>query len=165
MRRSGVWVRAATGGATSQRVDLGGSTLDQRLLDHLLDVSRLSSYQLSLLRALSVPSVEYTHSQNFPCRSGYPHEARSGAGRRAESIQDLRRECELAKRKLSNRAELPVNLFFPRVNLRYQSSISRARFEGLCVDLFRKVLDLTTSVLAEANVSTVPSSMCLSLLF
>lgn len=71
-----------------------------------------------------------------------------------QGVQDLRKECELKKRKLSSLAEVSVEVYFARHNLRYKSTISRARFESLCADLFTKTMDITRRVLQAAKVST-----------
>ncbi|KAJ1530964.1 hypothetical protein ONE63_005800 [Megalurothrips usitatus] len=69
-----------------------------------------------------------------------------------ESSQELRAACELAKRKLSTQAEASTTLFFSRYNIRYSLAVTRARFEDLCGDLFRKAMDITRRVMLEAEV-------------
>ncbi|KAK3910981.1 Heat shock protein 70 B2, partial [Frankliniella fusca] len=69
-----------------------------------------------------------------------------------QAMQDLRAACELAKRKLSSLAEAEATLFFSRYGIRYTASVTRARFEDLCADLFNKTMQITTRVLGEARV-------------
>ncbi|XP_034247239.1 heat shock 70 kDa protein-like [Thrips palmi] len=70
-----------------------------------------------------------------------------------QSVQDLRALCELSKRKLSSLHEASAKLYLPRHNTNYTASMTRARFEDLCGDLFRRTMDITNRVLAEARVS------------
>jgi len=69
-----------------------------------------------------------------------------------ESVQDLRAACELTKRKLSSLPEASAKLFFSRHSTHYTASMTRARFEDLCGDLFRKTMDITERVLSAAKV-------------
>ena len=68
------------------------------------------------------------------------------------ALQELRVECERAKRKLSSQPEAVLAKYFPRHNLQYKTTISRARFEDLCADLFRKVVDIVSGLVATAKV-------------
>lgn len=65
----------------------------------------------------------------------------------------LRGECEKAKRVLSSSTTTEINIdsFFEGEDLRV--TISRAKFEELCMDLFRKCLDPVEKVLQDGKVS------------
>ncbi|XP_034235505.1 heat shock 70 kDa protein II-like isoform X2 [Thrips palmi] len=69
-----------------------------------------------------------------------------------QSLQEVRRACELAKRKLSSVHEAPLSVFLARHQRGYATKISRARFEDLCADLFRKTIEVATEVLADSEV-------------
>ena len=68
------------------------------------------------------------------------------------SIMDLRKACELAKRKLSTMAEVPLSVFLARYKLGYTTKVSRSTFEDLCVDLFKKAMQISEGVLADSKV-------------
>lgn len=68
------------------------------------------------------------------------------------SVQELRKACELAKRKLSTLAEVPVSVFFSRHNLGFKSTISRASFENLIGDLLKRTIVISSDVLAQSKV-------------
>ncbi|XP_052131848.1 heat shock 70 kDa protein-like, partial [Frankliniella occidentalis] len=68
-----------------------------------------------------------------------------------QAMQDLRAACELSKRKLSSLAEASTTLFFSRYDMRYTASITRARFEDLCADLFNKTMLISKRVLNAAH--------------
>ncbi|XP_034245805.1 endoplasmic reticulum chaperone BiP-like [Thrips palmi] len=67
------------------------------------------------------------------------------------SVQELRKVCELVKRKLSTLAEVPISHFFSRHNLAFKSSITRARFESLIIDLLKKTLITSSKVITESK--------------
>ncbi|XP_052126661.1 putative heat shock 70 kDa protein 7 [Frankliniella occidentalis] len=69
-----------------------------------------------------------------------------------QAVQDLRKACELAKRKLSTMPQATVSVFFPRLNKGYQTTISRALFEDLCSALFKMTIKVSKQVLADAKV-------------
>lgn len=80
--------------------------------------------------------------------------ARHGVDLDEPSVEELRRKCELTKRKLSSLVETSLLMFFPRFDLEYKAAVTRARFEDLCADLFRRTLALVHGVLAEAQVDS-----------
>lgn len=79
------------------------------------------------------------------------------------SVQELRKACELAKRKLSTLAEVPVSVFFSRHNLGFKSTISRASFENLIGDLLKRTIVISSDVLAQSKVtfSLIPNYLYL----
>ncbi|KAE8753099.1 hypothetical protein FOCC_FOCC000022 [Frankliniella occidentalis] len=68
------------------------------------------------------------------------------------SIQELRRACELAKRKLSSMPEVPLSVYFAELDLGFRSTISRALFEELCADLFKLAMKIAEDILVESKV-------------
>ncbi|KAJ1530965.1 hypothetical protein ONE63_005801 [Megalurothrips usitatus] len=70
----------------------------------------------------------------------------------SESIQELRRACEVAKRKLSKLPEVSISVFFSRHKLGYKKTLTRACFEDLCIDLFKRTIQLSEQVLADSKV-------------
>ncbi|XP_034235489.1 heat shock 70 kDa protein 2-like isoform X5 [Thrips palmi] len=68
-----------------------------------------------------------------------------------QSIRELRRACELAKRKLSSIAEVTLNAPLTRHDWLYNTRITRALFQDLCADLFTRTITLTEQVLTESK--------------
>ncbi|KAK3910977.1 Heat shock 70 kDa protein [Frankliniella fusca] len=68
------------------------------------------------------------------------------------SIQELRRACELAKRKLSAMAEVPLSVYFAELDLGFRSTVSRALFEDLCADLFKLAMKIAEDILVDSKV-------------
>merc|ERR1719384_574352 len=69
------------------------------------------------------------------------------------SMRRLRTQCERAKRTLSAaaRANIEIDSFFEGID--FSSSITRARFEDLCMQNFRQCLEPLNKVLSDAKMS------------
>lgn len=70
----------------------------------------------------------------------------------ARSVRRLRTQCERAKRQLSSatQATIEIDSLFEGVD--FYSSITRAKFEELCMDLFRGTLDPVEKVLKDSKI-------------
>merc|ERR1719240_1006479 len=71
----------------------------------------------------------------------------------ARALRRLRTACERAKRTLSSshQASIEIDSFFEGID--FFTSISRARFEELCMDLFRKCMDPVEKVLRDSKIA------------
>lgn len=71
----------------------------------------------------------------------------------AKSIRRLRTACERAKKTLSssNQASIELDVFYEGKD--YYTSITRAKFEELCSDLFKKCFLFVEKVLSDAKMS------------
>jgi heat shock 70kDa protein 1/2/6/8 len=67
------------------------------------------------------------------------------------ALRRLRTQCERAKRALSASAQASIEIDALFENIDFSSSITRARFEELCADLFRSTLQPVERVLADAK--------------
>jgi heat shock protein 1/8 len=68
------------------------------------------------------------------------------------SLRRLRTSCERAKRALSSAAQATVEIDSLYDNIDFSASITRARFEELCGDLFRSTLQPVERVLTDAKI-------------
>ena len=57
------------------------------------------------------------------------------------ALRRLRTACERAKRTLSSTAQTSIEIDSLYEGVDFYSSITRARFEELCMDMFRKCMD------------------------
>merc|ERR1711985_113678 len=71
----------------------------------------------------------------------------------ARSMRRLRTACERAKRQLSSSANASIEIDSLFEGIDFYSSITRARFEDLCGDLFQQCLAPVEKVLRDAGVS------------
>lgn len=67
------------------------------------------------------------------------------------SVRRLRTACERAKRVLSSSTQASIEIDSLYDGIDFYSSITRARFEELCGDLFRKCMDPVEKVLVDAK--------------
>jgi len=68
------------------------------------------------------------------------------------ALRRLRTACERAKRTLSSAAQTSVELDSLYEGLDFYSTLTRARFEELCMDLFRKCMDPVEKVLKDSKI-------------
>lgn len=67
------------------------------------------------------------------------------------AIQKLRREVERAKRALSTQHQVRVEIESLHENYDFSETLTRARFEELCMDLFKKTLEPVKQVLSDSE--------------
>jgi L1 cell adhesion molecule like protein len=70
----------------------------------------------------------------------------------ARALRRLRTACERAKRTLSSSAQTSVEIDSLYEGIDFYTSITRARFEELCQDLFRSTMDPVERVLRDAKI-------------
>merc|ERR1712144_151496 len=70
----------------------------------------------------------------------------------ARSMRRLRTACERAKRQLSSSANASIEIDSLFEGVDFYSSITRARFEDLCADLFRGTLEPVEKVLRDSKI-------------
>ncbi|KXS12779.1 70 kDa heat shock protein 3 [Gonapodya prolifera JEL478] len=70
----------------------------------------------------------------------------------ARALRRLRTACERAKRTLSSAAQTTIEIDSLFEGIDFYTSITRARFEELCADLFRSTLDPVEKVLRDAKI-------------
>ena len=73
------------------------------------------------------------------------------------AVRRLRTACERAKRTLSASAQTTIEIDSLFEGIDFNTSITRARFEELCMDMFRKCMDPVEKVL---RVSSAFSCAC-----
>ncbi|CAN0879368.1 Heat shock 70 kDa protein BIP2 [Linum grandiflorum] len=72
----------------------------------------------------------------------------------ARALGKLRKECERAKRSLSNQSEVKVEIeYFLEGGNDFSELLTRAKFEKLNMDLFKKTLDTVTKTLEDGKVN------------
>jgi L1 cell adhesion molecule like protein len=71
----------------------------------------------------------------------------------ARAIRRLRTACERAKRTLSSSMQASIEIDSLYEGQDFYTSISRAKFEELCIDLFKSTIDPVEKVLRDARMS------------
>ena len=70
----------------------------------------------------------------------------------ARALRRLRTACERAKRTLSSSAQTSIEIDSLFEGIDFYTSITRARFEELCQDLFRSTMEPVERVLRDAKI-------------
>lgn len=71
----------------------------------------------------------------------------------ARAVRRMRTACERAKRSLSSTAQTTIELDSLYEGIDFNTSITRARFEELCMDLFKSSIDTVEKVLVDSGLS------------
>ena len=129
--------------------DLGGGTFDVSLLtieDGIFEVNATAGDTHLGGEDFDNRLVEY-FLQDFKRRF------KKDMASNQRSLRRLRTACERAKRTLSSstQAHIEIDSLFDGID--FNSTITRARFEDLCMDYFKKCMAPCEKVLKDANVS------------
>ena len=129
--------------------DLGGGTFDVTLL----------SIDNGVFEVLATAGDTHLGGQDFDQRlmsyfiSQFKRQTGIDISNDKRAVQRLRKQCENAKRTLSNQNSATVECDALAEGKDFSSTISRAKFEELNVDLFKKTVIPVTQVLKDANMS------------
>jgi L1 cell adhesion molecule like protein len=129
--------------------DLGGGTFDVSLLsidDGIFEVKATAGDT-----HLGGEDFDNRMVQHFLSEFKRKHKKDFSDNKRA--LRRLRTACERAKRNLSSSTTATIEIESMHEGIDFYSSLTRARFEDLCADLFRGCLDPVEKVLKDAKLS------------
>ncbi|KAL3466581.1 heat shock protein 70 family [Aspergillus heterothallicus] len=115
--------------ATAGDTHLGGEDFDNRLVNHFVSVF---------------------NSNNRKKPEG--QKPKQDITTNARALRRLRTACERAKRALSSAAQTSIEIDSLHEGVDFYTSITRARFEELCQDLFRGTMEPVERVLRDAKI-------------
>jgi L1 cell adhesion molecule like protein len=129
--------------------DLGGGTFDVSLLtieDGIFEVKATAGDT-----HLGGEDLDRRLMEHFINEFKRKHKHDVSGSKRA--LRRLQTACENAKKTLSNStvANIEIDAFYEGID--YMTTITRARFEDLCSDLFRKTFEPVENVLRDAKIS------------
>ncbi|GBN95638.1 Heat shock protein 70 B2 [Araneus ventricosus] len=128
--------------------DLGGGTFD---------VSILTIDEGSLFEVRSTAGDTHLGGEDFDNRmvnhfiEEFKRKHRKDIRTNPRAVRRLRTACERAKRTLSSSSEASIEIDALFEGIDFYSKITRARFEELCMDLFRSTLDPVERALKDAK--------------
>jgi len=128
--------------------DLGGGTFD---------VSILTIDEGSMFEVRSTAGDTHLGGEDFDnrmvdhFREEFKRKHKKDMTGNQRAIRRLRTACERAKRTLSSSTEASVEIDSLHEGVDFYSKITRARFEELCADMFRKTLDPVEKALRDAK--------------
>mmetsp|Transcript_4129 Transcript_4129/g.9852 ORF Transcript_4129/g.9852 Transcript_4129/m.9852 type:complete len:651 (+) Transcript_4129:1948-3900(+) len=142
-----------TAGSKSERnvliFDLGGGTFDVSLL----------TIEEGIFEVKATAGDTHLGGEDFDSRlvnffvSEFKRKFKKDITSNARSLRRLRTSCERAKRTLSSTTQTTVEIDSLYEGVDFYSSITRAKFEELCMDLFRGTLDPVERVIKDSKIS------------
>ena len=127
--------------------DLGGGTFDVSVLaieDGIFEVKSTSGNT-----HLGGEDFDNRLVDHFVQEFKRKHGEDIGGNKRA--MRRLRTSAEKAKRALSTSAQASIEIDSLQNGIDFYTSITRAKFEDLCIDLFKSTMEPVTQALADAN--------------
>lgn len=129
--------------------DLGGGTFDVSLL----------TIEEGIFEVKATAGDTHLGGEDFDNRmvdyflQDFRRRYRKDMSKNQRSLRRLRTACERAKRTLSSstQAHIEIDSLFDGID--FNATITRARFEDLCMDQFRKCMDPVEKVLNDAKIS------------
>ncbi|KAI0137424.1 heat shock 70 kDa protein [Xylariales sp. AK1849] len=128
--------------------DLGGGTFDVSLL----------TIEEGIFEVKSTAGDTHLGGEDFDNRlvnhfvNEFKRKFKKDLSSNARALRRLRTACERAKRTLSSSAQTSIEIDSLFEGVDFYTSITRARFEELCQDLFRSTLTPVDRVLADAKI-------------
>ena len=129
--------------------DLGGGTFDVSLLtieEGIFEVKATNGHTHLGGEDFDNRLVDY-------CISEFKKKTGIDITGNARALRRLRTQCEKAKRILSAAHQAPIECETLAEGEDFNTQISRAKFEELCMDLFRKCMPPVENVLKDANLA------------
>ena len=129
--------------------DLGGGTFDVTLLaieDGVFEVKATAG-------DTHLGGEDFDRRLVEHCMQDFKRRFQSDISSSKRSMRRLQNACEIAKKTLSSStvATIEIDSLFEGID--YNTTITRARFEDLCSDLFRKTFDPVEKVLQDGKMS------------
>lgn len=128
--------------------DLGGGTFDVSLL----------TIEEGIFEVKSTAGDTHLGGEDFDNRlvnhfvQEFKRKHKKELAGNARALRRLRTACERAKRTLSSSAQTSIEIDSLFEGIDFYTSITRARFEELCQDLFRQTMDPVERVLRDAKI-------------
>ena len=128
--------------------DLGGGTFDVSLL----------TIEEGIFEVKSTAGDTHLGGEDFDNRlvnhfvNEFKRKHKKDLSSNPRALRRLRTACERAKRTLSSSAQTSIQFYSLYEGIDFYTSITRARFEELCQDLFRSTMEPVERVLRDAKI-------------
>jgi len=129
--------------------DLGGGTFDVSLL----------TIEEGIFEVKATAGDTHLGGEDFDNRmvdyflTDFKRKFRKDMSKNQRSLRRLRTACERAKRTLSSSAQAHIEIDSLFDGVDYNATITRARFEDLCMDYFKKCMDPVEKVLRDSKIA------------
>merc|ERR1712160_141484 len=128
--------------------DLGGGTFDVSLLaieEGIFEVKATNGHT-------HLGGEDFDNKLVDFCMADFKKKTSIDISKNPRALRRLRTQCEKAKRILSAAHQAPIECETLAEGEDYNTNISRAKFEELCMDLFRKCMPPVENVLKDAQI-------------
>jgi L1 cell adhesion molecule like protein len=128
--------------------DLGGGTFDVSLLaieEGIFEVKATNGHT-------HLGGEDFDNKLVDFCLADFKKKSGIDISKNARALRRLRTQCEKAKRILSAAHQAPIECETLAEGEDYNTNISRAKFEELCMDLFRKCMPPVENVLKDSGI-------------
>ena len=128
--------------------DLGGGTFDVSLLaieEGIFEVKATNGHT-------HLGGEDFDNKLVDFCMADFKKKSGIDISKNARALRRLRTQCEKAKRILSAAHQAPIECETLAEGEDYNTNISRAKFEELCMDLFRKCMPPVENVLKDSGI-------------
>ena len=128
--------------------DLGGGTFDVSLLtieEGIFEVKATNGHT-------HLGGEDFDNKLVDFCMADFKKKTGNDIIKNPRALRRLRTQCEKAKRILSSAHQAPIECETLAEGEDYNTNISRAKFEELCMDLFRKCMPPVENVLKDAQI-------------
>ncbi|XP_021748678.1 heat shock 70 kDa protein-like [Chenopodium quinoa] len=128
--------------------DLGGGTFDVSLL----------TIEEGIFEVKATAGDTHLGGEDFDNRlvnhfvADFKRKHKKDISGNARALRRLRTACERAKRTLSSTTQTTIEIDSLYEGIDFYSTITRARFEELCMDMFRKCMDPVEKCLRDAKI-------------
>ncbi|KAJ8445175.1 hypothetical protein Cgig2_029547 [Carnegiea gigantea] len=137
-----------TGEKTVLIFDLGGGTFDVSLL----------TIEEGIFEVKATAGDTHLGGEDFDnrlvnfCVQEFKRRHKKDISNNPRALRRLRTACERAKRTLSSTAQTTIEIDSLYEGIDFYTTITRARFEELCMDLFRKCMEPVEKCLRDAKI-------------
>ena len=131
--------------STAGDTHLGGEDFDNRLVNHFVQEFKRKHKKFEC--PFSFPS-----NPDLSPKLNFTDSKIRDLSSNARALRRLRTACERAKRTLSSSAQTSIEIDSLYEGIDFYTSITRARFEELCQDLFRSTMEPVERVLRDAKI-------------
>ncbi len=128
----------------------GNDFLPASILSTLLGLFQQQQQKVLSLKSLWPPSADTT---SYFLLQEFKRKNKKDISGNPRAVRRLRTACERAKRTLSASAQTTIEIDSLFEGVDFNTSITRARFEELCMDMFRKCMDPVEKVLRVSSLS------------
>ncbi|KAL4743215.1 heat shock 70 kDa protein [Aspergillus similis] len=138
--------------ATAGDTHLGGEDFDNRLVNHFVTEFKRKHKKVRSFRSMLILGRVYGYGRRISPNCGVMSQLKLDLSTNARALRRLRTACERAKRTLSSAAQTSIEIDSLFEGIDFYTSITRARFEELCQDLFRGTMEPVERVLRDAKI-------------